>query len=113
MTSYVGIDLGSTNSAICSYDGDTIRLYKSPEQHDVTPSVIFVDRRGNKYVGARAYDNASRSPDNVAMWFKRLMGTSTPVALPGAGLTMTPEECSAEILRTLFSYLPEDIRNDE
>jgi molecular chaperone DnaK len=113
MTNYVGIDLGTTNSAICSYDGETVRLYKSPEQHDVTPSVIFIDRRGNKYVGARAYDNAPRSPDNVAMWFKRLMGTSTPVALPGVGLTMTPEECSAEILRTLFSYLPEDIRNDE
>ena len=113
MTNYVGIDLGTTNSAICSYDGETIRLYKSPEQHDVTPSVIFMDRRGNKYVGARAYDNAPRSPDNVAMWFKRLMGTSTPVALPGVGLAMTPEECSAEILRTLFSYLPEDIRNDK
>jgi molecular chaperone DnaK len=113
MTNYVGIDLGTTNSAICSYDGETVRLHKSPEQHDVTPSVIFIDRRGNKYVGARAYDNAPRSPDNVATCFKRLMGTSTPIALPGAHLTMTPEQCSAEILRTLFSYLPEDIRNDE
>ena len=109
---YVGIDLGTTNSAICSFDGESIRLYKSPDQHDVTPSAIFIDRRGNKYVGSRAYNNAARNPDNAATLFKRLMGTSTPVKLPAANLTMTPEECSAEVLRNLFGYLPEEIRND-
>lgn len=110
---YVGIDLGTTNSAICSYDGESIRLYKSPEQYDVTPSAIFIDKRGNKYVGSRAYNNAARNPDNAATLFKRLMGTSTPVKLPAVDLTMTPEECSAEILRVLFGYLPEEVRSDE
>lgn len=109
---YVGIDLGTTNSAICSFDGEAIRLYKSPEQHDVTPSAIFIDRRGNKYVGSRAYNNAARNPDNAAVLFKRLMGTSTPVKLPAVNLTMTPEECSAEVLRALYGYLPEEIRGD-
>ena len=109
---YVGIDLGTTNSAICSYDGEDVRLYKSPEQHDVTPSAIFIDRRGNKYVGSRAYNNAARNPDNAATLFKRLMGTSTPVKLAAVNLTMTPEECSAEVLKALYGYLPEDIRND-
>lgn len=109
---YVGIDLGTTNSAICSFDGESIRLYKSPEQHDVTPSAIFIDRRGNKYVGSRAYNNAARNPDNAAVLFKRLMGTSTPVKLPAVNLTMTPEECSAEVLRVLYGYLPEEIRDD-
>ena len=109
---YVGIDLGTTNSAICSFDGEKIHLYKSPEQHDVTPSVIFIDRRGNKYVGSRAYMNAARNSDNAATLFKRIMGTSTPVKLPAVNLTMTPEECSAEVLRTLFGYLPEEIRGD-
>lgn len=109
---YVGIDLGTTNSAICSYDGEALRLYKSPEQHDVTPSAIFIDRRGNKYVGSRAYNNAARNPDNAAILFKRLMGTSTPVKLPAVNLSMTPEDCSGEILRVLFGYLPEEIRND-
>jgi molecular chaperone DnaK len=110
---FVGIDLGTTNSAICSYDGETLRLYKSPEQHDVTPSAIFIDKRGNRYVGSRAYNNAARNPDNAAVLFKRLMGTSTPIKLPAVNLTVTPEQCSAEILRVLFGYLPEDIRNDE
>lgn len=109
---YVGIDLGTTNSAICSFDGEKIHLYKSPEQHDVTPSAIFIDRRGNKYVGSRAYNSAAKNPDNAAVLFKRLMGTSTPVKLPAVNITMTPEECSAEVLRALFGYLPEEIRGD-
>lgn len=109
---YVGIDLGTTNSAICSYDGETLHLYKSPEQHDVTPSAIYIDKRGNKFVGWRAYNNAARSPDSAAVLFKRLMGTSTPIKLPATNLTMTPEQCSAEILRVLFGYLPEELRSD-
>ena len=109
---YVGIDLGTTNSAICSFDGESVTLYKSPEQHDVTPSAIFIDRRGNKYVGSRAYNSAARTPDNAATVFKRLMGTSTPVKLAAVNLTMTPEECSAEILRALYGYLPDEIRAD-
>ncbi len=112
MNNFVGIDLGTTNSAICSYDGSEIRIWKSPEQNDVTPSAIYIDRRGNKYVGKRAYDSAPHSPDNSAMLFKRLMGTSTPVQLSAVNLTKTPEECSAEVLKVLFGYMPEEIRND-
>jgi molecular chaperone DnaK len=87
-------------------------LWKSSEQNDVTPSAIYIDRRGNKYVGKRAYDSAPHSPDNSALLFKRLMGTSTPVQLSAVSLTKTPEKCSAEVLKVLFGYLPEDIRND-
>ena len=113
MRDYIGIDLGTTNSAICAFDGETVRLFKSPDQHDVTPSAIFIDRRGNKYLGKRAYDAAARSPGNAAILFKRLMGTSTPIKLPGVDLVLTPEECSAEILKMLFGYLPEEIRNSD
>ncbi len=112
MKNFVGIDLGTTNSAICSYDGSETRIWKSPEQNDVTPSAIYIDRRGNKYVGKRAYDSAPHSPDNAAMLFKRLMGTSTPVDLPAVNLTKTPEEFSAEVLKVLFGYMAEEIRND-
>lgn len=112
MKNYVGIDLGTTNSAICSFDGENSKLYKSPEQNEVTPSAIFIDKRGNKYVGLRAYNNSARNRDSAAVLFKRVMGTSTPIKLPAVNLTMTPEECSAEILKVLFGYLPEEIRND-
>lgn len=112
MKNFVGIDLGTTNSAICSYDGSEIRTWKSPQQNDVTPSAIYIDRRGNKQIGYNAYNMAPHSPDNSATLFKRLMGTSTPVNLPAVKVTMTPEQCSAEVLKVLFGYLPEEIRNN-
>ena len=111
MKNYIGIDLGTTNSAICAYDGENVRIFKSPEQNDVTPSAIFIDRRGTKYLGKRAYDGAAKNPDNAATKFKIMMGTSTPVNLSAVNLTMSPEECSAEVLKLCFGYLPEEIRN--
>lgn len=112
MKHYIGIDLGTTNSAICSYDGTTIRIWKSPEQNDVTPSAIYVDKRGNRYYGSKAYNQAPYNPTNSATLFKRFMGTGTKIELESAHLSLTPEECSAEILKVLYGYLPEEIRND-
>ncbi len=113
MENYVGIDLGVTNSVICTYDKDTLqtRIWKSPETNDVTPSAIYIDRNGHEFVGQTAYNAAPRSPDNCATLFKRFMGTSTPIELSAVNLTFTPEECSAKVLKTLFGYLPEEIRN--
>lgn len=110
---YIGIDLGTTNSAISSYDGKSVQIFKSPEQYDVTPSAIYFDKRGNKYVGSRAYNSASRSPDNAALLFKRFMGTSTKIKILAVDKELTPEECSSEILKTLYGYLPEEIRNSD
>jgi len=112
MKTFIGIDLGTTNSAICIYDGEDIKVLKSPEQTDVTPSAIFIDRRGNKFVGNRAYEAAPGNPDNTALLFKRLMGSSTMISFASSKTEKTPEECSAEILKTLYGYLPEDIRNN-
>lgn len=112
MKAYVGIDLGTTNSAICSYDGEKVRIWKSPEQNDVTPSAIYVDRRGNRYYGMKAYNQAPYNPDNSATLFKRFMGTNTKIHLEASGIDFTPEECSAEILKVLYGYLPEEIRKD-
>ena len=110
---YIGIDLGTTNSAICTYNKETpqTRVWKSPENNDVTPSAIYIDRRGSQFIGQTAYNAAPRSPDNCATLFKRFMGTTETIALPAVNRTLTPEECSAEILKTLFGYLPEEIRN--
>ena len=107
---YVGIDLGTTNSVICAYDGNELRICKSPEQNDVTPSAISFDRRGHKFFGLQAYNSAARDPENAATLFKRFMGTGTRIALSAAHLELTPEECSAELLRYLIGYLPEEIR---
>ena len=109
-TTYVGIDLGTTNSAIATYDGSDLRVHKSPEQADVTPSAIFIGQRGNKFVGQQAYRDATLWPDNTAVLFKRLMGTNTRIKLAGAGVELTPVECSAEVLRYMYGNLPEEIR---
>src|SRR3546814_3927858 len=82
------------------------------EHHVFPTAAICFDLRCNKYGGSLAYNNATRNPDNAAVLFKRLIGTSTPVKLPAVNLTMTPEECSAEVLRALYGYLPEEIRGD-
>lgn len=106
---YVGIDLGTSNSAICTYDGSRVEVHLSPEQHRVTPSAIYFDKRG-RYHGSRAYQMLAQHPDRVALRFKRMMGTSTAIDLPSAETKLTPEACSAEILRVLFGYLPESLR---
>lgn len=112
MKNFIGIDLGTTNSAICSYDGTETRIWKSREQNDVTPSAIYIDRRGGKYFGQRAYDAAPRNPDRAATLFKPFMGAIKPFQFAGEQEPWTPEMCSREILNELFGYLPEEVRND-
>ena len=53
MRHFVGIDLGTTNSTITTYDGKDTHIWKSPEQNDVTPSAIYIDKRGNKLIGEK------------------------------------------------------------
>ncbi|MBR0061748.1 MAG: Hsp70 family protein, partial [Selenomonadaceae bacterium] len=112
MKYFVGIDLGTTNSAISTFDGENVRVWKSKkDQSDVTPSAIYVDKRGKRFYGKKAYENSFRQPENCAKLFKRFMGTSTKFKLGGEELT--PEECSAEILRELFKNLPDEIRENK
>jgi molecular chaperone DnaK len=100
---YLGLDLGTSNSAIVGNDGSSLKLFKTPEGTDVLPSAIMMDRRGGMLVGKRAYDQAAFSPENVAQGFKRLMGTSSQITFTGSERTMRPEEASAEILKTLIA----------
>ena len=80
--------------------------------NDVTPSAIYIGRRGTRDYGYRAYERAAYDYENTAMLFKRYMGTSNKFDFKNAGLSLSPEECSAEIIRRLFGYLPDEIRND-
>lgn len=111
MKYFVGIDLGTTNSAIATFDGKDVRVWKSREQNDVTPSAIYLNKRGRRFYGSKAYENSFREPERCAKLFKRFMGTSTTFKLGDEELT--PEECSAEILRELFKNLPQEIRDNK
>src|ERR1700743_480657 len=100
---YLGIDLGTSNSVVAGIVDGKVRIFRPADGGEALPSVIYVDKRGgHRIYGRRAYDLGLMSPDNVAAGFKRLMGTSTPIEIKGADLTLSPEECSAEIIRQLI-----------
>ena len=114
MREYIGIDLGTTNSVISTYNGDHdhLAIHKSREGNNVTPSVISFDGP-RMFIGYNAYVRAPHSPVSSAWEFKRRMGENTLIELPAADRTLTPEECSSEILKELRNYLPEELRNFE
>jgi molecular chaperone DnaK len=99
---YLGIDLGTSNSVIAGIEDGEARVFRPADGGEVLPSVIYVDKRGHRLYGRRAHDQALVAPDNVAAGFKRLMGSSTEIEIKGADLKLTPEECSAEIIRQLL-----------
>ena len=99
----LGIDLGTTNSAIAGHRTSGLRIFKTAEGADVLPSAIYIDKRGHRFYGKKAYEQAVLSPQNTALGFKRLMGTSTPFEFSDFGQSLTPEECSAEILKQLLA----------
>lgn len=112
MKYFVGIDLGTTNSAISTFDGKNVSVCKIKRgQMDVIPSAIYVDKRGKKFYGKDAYRNSFVQPERCAILFKRFMGTNTKFTIGDEELT--PEECSAEILRELFKNLPAEIRENK
>ena len=99
---YVGIDLGTSNSVIAGIVEGKAQIFRPADGGEVLPSIIYFDKRGHRLYGRRAHDQALVTPENVAAGFKRLMGTSTPIEVKGAELSLSPEECSAEIIRQLL-----------
>lgn len=100
---YLGIDLGTSNSAVVGNHAGELRLFKTADGRDVLPSVLYIDRRGARYVGSRAYEQLQLAPQNCAQGFKRLMGTDSRLTV--AGQALAPDECSAEVIRALLSQV--------
>ncbi|HEX3769546.1 MAG TPA: Hsp70 family protein [Polyangiaceae bacterium] len=98
---YLGIDLGTTNSAAALFDGENVDLVRNAEGASITPSVVRIDARGNVTVGAKARRAMDRDPENVRAEFKRLMGTPHPLAFAASKVSKRPEELSAHVLRAI------------
>src|SRR5258706_15985937 len=96
---YVGIDLGTTNSAAAVFDGERVLVVRNAQGASVTPSVVRIDKQGRVTVGTRARRFIEQDPANTAAEFKRLMGTDKAIEL--SGVAKKPEELSAEILKAL------------
>ena len=106
---YLGIDLGTTNSAAAVFDGDQVLLVRNRDGAPLTPSVVRIDRRGRRTVGPRAKRYLERDPDNTRAGFKRLMGTQRHLHFPASDTHLRPEELSAEVLRSLRDDVKEQL----
>jgi molecular chaperone DnaK len=109
MSLYLGIDLGTSNSVIAGLLDGKIRIFRPADGGETLPSMIAFDKRGNRQFGRRAHDQAFITPENVASGFKRLLGTNTTLNFPELELTLTPEECSAEIIRQLVAQVTTEL----
>lgn len=98
-----GIDLGTTNSGIAVLRGAGTEIIKNDLENDITPSAVFIDKRGQSHVGQRARNRQEdeNAVDDIHIEFKRLMGSDHKYEFKTSGKTMTPEELSAEVLKNL------------
>jgi molecular chaperone DnaK len=102
---YLGIDLGTSNSAIVVNRSSKLELCKTVSGDDVLASVVMRDRTGSRYVGKRAYDQMQVAPKGIAARFKRLLGTDTMLPFGDSEDVISPEEASAEVLRQLLKQV--------
>ncbi len=100
-----GIDLGTTNSSIAVATGIGTDVIRNSLESELTPSAIYVPQNGQFWIGHHAKSKLAdeRAGADVAIEFKRRMGTGQPYAFKSSGLSMTPEELSAEVLKSLRS----------
>ena len=119
-----GIDLGTTNSAICRMEKGVPVIKKIEVTDDTMPSCVFFNRRGGTVIGASAYrsmksdkKSATKSwkveGSNTYVEFKRTMGTdklyhSENMLKQGLKADYTSEELSAEVLKALKSFVTDE-----
>ena len=109
MSKIIGIDLGTTNSCVCVYEGGEAKVIANAEGGRTTPSVVAF-KNGDMLVGSKAKHQAVINPETISS-IKRLMGTDKKVKANGK--EYTPEEVSAMILgdlkKTAEAYLGEKV----
>ena len=109
MSKIIGIDLGTTNSCVCVYEGGEAKVIANPEGERTTPSVVAF-KNGEIIVGGAAKRQMITNKDTIYS-IKRLMGTNEKVEANGK--KYTPQEISAMILgdlkKTAEAYLGEKV----
>ena len=96
-----GIDLGTTNSAIAVLKGVATEIIKNNADGDITPSAVSIDKKGALQVGQRARNRGIDAPEDAYMEFKRRMGSDHIYQFRSSGQSRSPEELSAEVLKSL------------
>ncbi|MEI5688975.1 molecular chaperone HscC [Sphingomonas kyungheensis] len=95
----VGIDLGTTNSAVACFRNGAPELIPNALGELLTPSAVSLADDGQLLVGRPARDRQSTHPAQTATVFKRLMGTGRTTQL--GRHTYLPEDLSALVLASL------------
>jgi molecular chaperone DnaK len=96
-----GIDLGTTNSALAVLKGVTTEVIKNNRNNDITPSAVYIGKKGNLEVGISALNRALENPDDAYTEFKRRMGTDHVYRFKSSGQSLKPEDLSAEVIKSL------------
>ncbi|EEB35484.1 chaperone protein DnaK [Anaerococcus hydrogenalis DSM 7454] len=102
MAKIIGIDLGTTNSAVAVMEGGDSTIIPNTEGNRTTPSVVAFTKDGERLVGETAKRQAITNPDRTISSIKREMGTDYKTGKID-GNSYTPEEVSAMILQKLKS----------
>ena len=95
----IGIDLGTTNSAVAVFRNGKSELIPNSMGHNLTPSAVGLDDNGDLLVGLPARERQSTHPNLTATAFKRYMGSRRSTRL--GKKDYSPEELSALVLRSL------------
>jgi molecular chaperone DnaK len=74
MGKILGIDLGTTNSAMAIVEGGEPKVLENVEGSRTTPSVVAVNKGGERLVGLLAKRQAVTNPENTLFSIKRLIG---------------------------------------
>ncbi len=74
MSKIIGIDLGTTNSAVAIIEGGVPKIIENVEGNRTTPSVVAVAKNGDRIVGLLAKRQAVTNPENTVYGIKRFMG---------------------------------------
>ncbi len=74
MSKIIGIDLGTTNSAVAFIEGGQPKIIENVEGNRTTPSVVAKAKNGDRVVGLLAKRQAVTNPENTIAEIKRYMG---------------------------------------
>ncbi len=74
MPKVIGIDLGTTNSCVAVMEGGEPVVIPNAEGSRVTPSIVAVNKNGERLVGEVAKRQAVTNPENTVFSIKRFMG---------------------------------------
>ena len=111
MGKIIGIDLGTTNSAVAVMEGGEPVIIPNAEGNRTTPSVVAFTKDGERLVGETAKRQAITNPDRTIESIKRRMGSDYTKEIDGK--KYTPQEISAMVLQKIKldaeSYLGEKV----